>query len=67
MTSMANTDLSPEYGAKLMGHLKSVDFFDVASHPMATLVINEASKFKKNKATVKANATIKGHHQAARI
>lgn len=27
---------------------------------MATLVINEASKFEKNKATVKANATIKG-------
>ena len=60
MTSMANTDLSPEYGAKLMGHLKSVDFFDVASHPMATLVINEASSFKKNKATVQASANIKG-------
>ncbi len=60
MTSMANTDLSPEYGAKLMGHLKSPDFFDVASHPTATLVINEGSTFKKNKATVKANATIKG-------
>ncbi|MDA8606284.1 YceI family protein [Flavobacteriales bacterium] len=60
MTTMANSDLSPEYGAKLMGHLKSPDFFDVASHPMATLVINEASKFKKNKATIKANATIKG-------
>ena len=57
MTTMANSDLSPEYGAKLMGHLKSPDFFDVASHPMATLVINEASKFKKNKATIKANAT----------
>lgn len=60
MTSMANKDLSPEYGAKLMGHLKSPDFFDVAAHPMATLVINEGSTFKKNKATVKASATIKG-------
>ena len=60
MTSMANSDLDPQYGAKLMGHLKSSDFFDVESHPMATLVINEGSKFKMNKSTVKADATIKG-------
>ena len=52
MTSMSD---------KLMGHLKSDDFFAVATYPEATLEILSSTAFKNGRATVKANATIKGH------
>ena len=61
MTSMSNTDLGGEYGDKLMGHLKSDDFFAVATYPEATLEILSSTAFKDGRATVKANATITGH------
>jgi polyisoprenoid-binding protein YceI len=38
MNSMACTDLSEKSGARLVGHLKSDDFFGVAEYPKATLV-----------------------------
>lgn len=61
MTSMTNTDLGGEYGDKLMGHLKSDDFFSVATYPDATLEILSSTRFVDGRATVQANATIKGH------
>ena len=61
MTSMTNTDLGGEYGDKLMGHLKSDDFFSVETYPVATLEIVSSTQFTNGRATVKANATIKGH------
>ncbi|WP_143961230.1 YceI family protein [Litoribacter populi] len=49
MNTITNTDLTDaEYNAKLVGHLKSDDFFGVEKHPKA--------KFKVTKATLIAGA-----------
>ncbi len=42
MSSMACTDMQGEYADKLMGHLKSPDFFNTAAHPTAKFVITKA-------------------------
>ena len=44
-----------------MGHLKSDDFFGVETYPTATLEIVSSTRFVDGRATVQANATIKGH------
>lgn len=60
MTSIVDKDLeSEEYNKKLVGHLKSDDFFGVATYPEAKLVITKAGAFKNNQAEVEANVTIK--------
>jgi polyisoprenoid-binding protein YceI len=60
MTTISNTDIkSDEHQAKLVGHLKSDDFFGVEKHPTAKLVISESSSFKNNKAKVSGKLTIK--------
>lgn len=60
MTSITNTDIEDaEYNAKLVGHLKSDDFFGVEKYPTAKLDIKSSSAFKDNKATVKGELTIK--------
>ncbi len=60
MTSITNTDLeSEEYNAKLIGHLKSDDFFGVEKFPTATLQITESTKFIDGKAEVAGELTIK--------
>lgn len=61
MTSIKNLDLeSEEYNQKLVTHLKSDDFFGVASHPNAKLVIKSKAPFSNGKATVKGDLSIKG-------
>lgn len=61
MNSMTCNDLeSPEYNQKLIGHLKSDDFFGVAKFPTASFTITEATPFVDQKATVKGTLTIKG-------
>ena len=60
MSSIKNTDMEGEYGGKLEGHLKSDDFFDVKSHPTATLVFNKVTTTGKNAYAVTGNLTIKG-------
>lgn len=66
MTSIKNLDLTDaETNAKLVGHLKSDDFFSVSSHPTAKLVIKNVapiSNAKKGEAnyTITADLTIKG-------
>ena len=45
---------------KLVGHLKSDDFFGVEKYPTAKLVITESTSFDKGTATVKGTLTIKG-------
>jgi polyisoprenoid-binding protein YceI len=59
MTSITNTDLDPDYQAKLVGHLKSADFFAVEEFPTSTLTIKSATK-KGNTYSVLADLTIKG-------
>lgn len=61
MTSIVNEDLeSPEWNQKLVGHLKSDDFFSVDKYPVSTLVIKESSDFKDGVAEISADLTIKG-------
>lgn len=42
MTSITCTDMQGEYGDKLVGHLKSEDFFGVEKYPTAKFVITKA-------------------------
>ena len=61
MTSITNIDLTdPEWNQKLIGHLKSDDFFGVAKFPTSTLAITESTPFKNGESTVKGKLTIKG-------
>ena len=61
MSSITCTDLIPEEGAtKLVGHLNSPDFFDVANHSTATLKITGAKKTEGKKYMVSGTLTIKG-------
>ena len=60
MASITCTDLTDAgYNAKLIGHLKSDDFFAVEKFPTAKLVITKASAFVNGEADVTVNLTIK--------
>ena len=49
MSSIKNDDLKdPSYNAKLVGHLKSDDFFGVASHPTSTFKITSVKPLNKD-------------------
>jgi polyisoprenoid-binding protein YceI len=61
MNSINNTDIeSKEYSAKLEGHLKDEDFFNVEEFPTATITIIKAVKGTENNYSIIANLTIKG-------
>ncbi|MBD1396932.1 YceI family protein [Pontibacter sp. JH31] len=66
MTSLTVTDIKDEgSNGKLVGHLKSDDFFSVEKHPTATFTITGLSPIAKAAAgqpnyNVKGNLTIKG-------
>jgi polyisoprenoid-binding protein YceI len=61
MNSITVEDLpAGEMNNKLTGHLKSDDFFGVATYGEAILEINSSSPFVNGKATVKGKLTIKG-------
>lgn len=63
MSSITNTDLeSEEYNAKLVGHLKSDDFFGVKTYPTATFNIKSVKAVKEKDAThhFTGDITIKG-------
>ncbi len=59
MNSIVCTDLEGEWNGKLVGHLKSEDFFSVEKHPVAKF---EAKSFKKSgtQHEVTGHLTIKG-------
>ena len=60
MTSITCTDLEGEYKQKLEGHLKSDDFFSVASHETSKLVFTDIKASGKNSYEVTGDLTIKG-------
>lgn len=66
LATIANTDLTDaESNTKLVNHLKSEDFFDVAKFPTSKLEITEVTPIQNAAAgqpnfTVKANLTIRG-------
>lgn len=63
MNSMTCEDIKDaEYNGKLLGHLKSDDFFSVDKHPTATINITKVFKIKgkENTYSALANLTIKG-------
>ncbi len=64
MNSLANIDLTDaENNGKLVGHLKSDDFFDVAKFPVSTLVIKKAAKQADGSYKVSGELTIKSEKQ----
>lgn len=59
MASIKNLDIKDaQYGAKLVGHLTSPDFFDVAKYPTSKFVITSVES-KDGKLAVTGNLTIK--------
>lgn len=61
MTTITNSDLDDEdYKQKLVGHLKSDDFFAVEKYPTADFVFTKSTKFSNGKATITGDITIKG-------
>jgi polyisoprenoid-binding protein YceI len=64
MTSITNTDIeNEEYNAKLVGHLKSDDFFGVEKYPTANFVIKNVKMHTNTKYHVTGDMTIKGKTQ----
>jgi polyisoprenoid-binding protein YceI len=64
MTTLVNDDLTDkEQNAKLVGHLKSPDFFDVAKFPEATLKIDGVESQAGGVYKLKGTLTIKGKSQ----
>ena len=60
MTSLTATDLEGEWKDKLVGHLKSDDFFSVENNPTSTLVFTDVKATGKNSYEVTGDLTIKG-------
>tara|TARA_B100001287_G_scaffold276855_1_gene290148 strand:- start:1915 stop:2484 length:570 start_codon:yes stop_codon:yes gene_type:complete len=61
MNSMTCTDIEDQsMNKKLLGHLKSDDFFGTSKYPTAQLEIVSATEFNSNKCNVKGKLTIKG-------
>lgn len=60
MTSISNNDQTGSGKAKLEGHLKSTDFFDIENYKTASLVFKTIAEKKPNVYSITADLTIKG-------
>lgn len=67
MNSLENRDLSGADKAKLEGHLKSADFFDVKNYPIASFEVNKVEDLGKGNYTLHGNLTIKKTSKAISI
>lgn len=60
MNSIVNVDMKGSAGAgKIEAHLKSADFFDVATYPTSKFVITDVEESEDGKLDVTGNLTIK--------
>ena len=57
---LSSLKITDDAGAKLEGHLKSPDFFDVAKSAEATYAISNVTYTSDNKATIDGILTLKG-------
>jgi polyisoprenoid-binding protein YceI len=61
LNSVVCTDIeNEEYNKKLVGHLKSDDFFSVEKHPLANFEITSVKKANGSEYTVEGKLSIKG-------
>jgi len=60
MKSMTCTDLDASNGGKLLGHLKSDDFFSVEKNPSSKFEITKITPAGADKVNITGNLTIKG-------
>ncbi len=65
MNTITCLDMQGEWAEKLVGHLKSDDFFSVEKHAMSTFAIKSVTPIKgakagSNNATIKGDLVIKG-------
>ena len=61
MTTIRNSDIDNEArNQRLVGHLKSNDFFSVEQYPASSLEITGSTRFVDDKATISGRLTIKG-------
>ncbi|OAQ38748.1 lipid-binding protein [Pedobacter psychrophilus] len=60
MSTMTCTDLDATNGGKLLGHLKSPDFFSVEKNPTSNFQITNVTAIDANKVNITGNLTIKG-------
>jgi len=62
MNTLANTDLDGEMNGKLVGHLKSADFFDVENFPKAVFAVTEVKAVTSDAYNyeIAGNLTMKG-------
>ncbi|MFM6975251.1 MAG: YceI family protein [Sphingobacteriaceae bacterium] len=60
MNSITTTDLQGEWADKLVGHLKSEDFFSVEKNPTSTFVITKVTSASAGTVNITGNLSIKG-------
>jgi polyisoprenoid-binding protein YceI len=61
LNTINDTDMEGEYKAKLEGHLKSPDFFDVTKFPEATFEVTSVTPgAEAGKVTIAGNLTLRG-------
>lgn len=60
MTSISTTDLTGEYATKLVGHLKSDDFFATEKNPTSKFAITKVVYQGADKAIITGDLNIKG-------
>lgn len=63
MNSMTCSDMDGQYGEKLIGHLKSADFFDVENHATAKFEMTSFTSNNDGTGTMVGKLTIKGISQ----